>query len=125
MKFRNLFVHSPFRYIFALVYTIGIVVLYNGLRKDFVSLVNYANGTFIAGFSLILFGALVVVKNHGGFDIWQYMFVKRNPDGSRETLYDFSERKKLVRASKRYDFMPYEVVGVLVSLISLILLLIN
>jgi len=118
--FKKLFIHSPYRYLFSIVYTIVIVAVYNLLRDEWTLVVNYHDAFFIAGLSLVLIGLLSIVDYFGGLDIFRYMFRRRNPDGTKITLYDFSENRKEKLKTKTYRFVPFMTVGVIMIVVCLI-----
>ena len=119
--FKKLFIHSPYRYLFSIVFTIVIVLLYNILRNEWTLIVNYHDSFFIAGLSLVLIGLLSVVDYFGGLDIFRYMFKRKNPDGTKTTLYDFSEERKEKLKTKTYRFVPFMTMGVIMIIVCLIL----
>ena len=100
-----------------------IVVIYNLLRGEWSLIVNYHNSFFLAGMFLILIGLLSLVDFYGGFDIFRYMFVRKNLDGTKITLYEYIEDRKEKVKIKKYYFIPYVVVGVLSLIVSLIFLI--
>lgn len=120
---KKLFFHSPFRYLASLIVMALIVVIYNLLRGEWSLIVNYHNSFFLAGMFLILIGLLSLVDFYGGFDIFRYMFVRKNLDGTKITLYEYSEDRKEKVKIKKYYFIPYVVVGVLSLIVSLIFLI--
>lgn len=112
------------RLIVCFVYGLLIVIINNIIKHTFNSLIEYSNGFFIGGFSLICFGGLSVINYFGGFDIFQYTFRRRPKGGPQESLYDFSNRKKLERSKGKKTFIPYFVIGVFYILVALIFMLI-
>ena len=119
--FKRLFIHSPYKYLVCLGIMLIIPVIYNLLRNEWDLIINYMDSFFLAGLVLILVGMLSIVDYFGGLDIFRYIFIKRNPDGSKKTLYDFSEGRKEKIKDDKYRFTPYMVVGVISILISVII----
>ena len=118
---KTIFFHSLKKYIGCLIYLLIIVLLYNLLREQWTILVNYADSTFIGGFSLICVGGFYVFNYLGAYDIFQAAFAKRLPNGKKMTLYEFSEKRKIERSKTPFTYVPYFVVGCLGVVISSII----
>ena len=122
---KNIFKYGWKRMVIALAYGIIIMIIYNLLNKGWSNVIAYSNGSFIAGFTLVCIWGLNLVSKAGGFDIFGYMFgAKKDPTGRKETLYDYSERKKVSRSSKKYTSIPFLLIGIIYIIISFALLLI-
>ena len=109
---------------FGIAFFIGIVpvIVYNAVYNNWLLVINYCNGFFIGAASLLAVSALSVFNLYGAFDIFSYLpGRKKMENGKIETLYDYSERKKLTRGKFKLVFVPYLVVGVVFLLVSLIL----
>lgn len=120
--FKDIFFHSPIKYI--ILFVIGcLLVLINGFSKGFDSLIIYADGFFIAGFTLILIGGLSLLNYFGAYDFWSYTFSKRNPNGTKKPLYEYSAERKEKRSRDKMPFGPYFATGLFFVLCSMILLL--
>lgn len=104
-----------------IIYGALIIIIYNAMRSDFISLINYANASFIAGITLILMGGLSIVNYFGGLDIYSYMFLAKRKDGKKEALYDYSLRKKEQRRPHALYFLDYFYIGIIFTAVSLIL----
>ena len=115
---KTIFIHSPKKYIGCLVFLLVIIVLYNVIREQWNVLVNYADSSFLGGFSLICVGGFSVLNHFGAYDIFQAAFAKRLPNGKKMTLYEFSEKRKIERSKSPYTYVPYFVVGCLGIVIS-------
>ena len=127
--FKKLFMHSPARYIVSLSIVVTIVVLYRIINNEyFVSTIAkiqyYSNAFFLGGLTVMCIGVLTMVDLNGGFDIFRFMFVKKNQDGTKKTLAIYSEERAEKCSKKKFFFIPYLVVGSISLIISLILLLI-
>ena len=111
------------RLIFCLVYGILILCIYNWVNSSWQSLLGYCNAMFISGFSLICFGCLALINILGGFEIFGYLFNRRDKNGGKEDLYTYSSRKKEERSKKGKIYLSYFIIGGLYLLISMILML--
>ena len=112
------------RLLASIVYCIVICVIYNLANDGFGYAVAYSNGLFIGGATLFLFGLLTIVNYFGGFDIFSYMFRSKYIGDHRESLYEYSERKKIERKPAAFIFIDYLVVGTIFMIVSFIILLI-
>ena len=122
MKFlKTLFLHSPIKYIILFVIACLIIVA-NCFNVGFDQLIAYIDGTFVAGFALILIGGLSTMNYFGAYDFWSYTFSKRNPNGTRKPLYEYSAEKKEKRSRGNFAFGPYYLVGLFFVLLSIILM---
>lgn len=104
------------------VYGIAICVIYNWINDGFDSRIYYSNGLFIGGATLFLFGLLTIVNYFGGLDIFSYLFRARIVDNHRESLYEYSERKKIERKPSALIFIDYLLIGTILMTISLLIL---
>lgn len=103
---------------------IAIMIIYNSSNDGFNYIVYYSNGAFIAGGVLFCVGLLTVVNYFGGLDIFSYMFNKHpNPQGNRESLYEYSERKKVERKPSALVFIDYFIIGAIFMIVALSTLL--
>ena len=102
---------------------IAFAVIYNVSNDGWKYIVCYSNGTFIGGMITVLFGLLTVVNYFGGLDIFSYMFRARYIDNHRESLYEYSERKKVERKPAAFAFVDYLIVGGIFVIASQILLI--
>lgn len=109
------------RLVACLIFGIIIVIINNATHGTFTSLFQYSNGLFIGGAILFLFGLLTVVNYFGGLDIFSYMFRARKTDGHRESLYDYSERKKVERKPAAFNFIDYLIVGTIFMIVAIII----
>jgi hypothetical protein len=117
---KDTFFHSPIKY--AILFVIAcIIVLINGFIKGFDFLIVYIDGFFIAGISMILVGGLSLLNFFGAYDFWSYTFSKRNPNGTKKPLYEYSIERKEKRNRGNLPFGPYFIVGLLFLIISIIL----
>ena len=121
--FKNVFFHSPIKYIILFLVATGIV-LTNLFLNSFTVLYFYVDGFFIAGAALILVGFLSLLNYFGAYDFWSYAFSRKKKDEPRVPIYDFSEEKKRKRKLKPLPFGPYFGVGIVFFVISIILLVI-
>lgn len=116
--------HSYKKYLFCFLYGLCIIIINNLIVSSFSSLIAYADGAFIAGLSLFCFGGLSIVGHFGAFDIFTYLFDKKNERGVKRSFYDYCEGKKEVRSKKKYGSIPYFLVGFFYVLLSLIFVLV-
>ena len=119
-KFKEIFIHSWIRYLISFIYGILILVIYNCTR-NWIDIINYIDAFFIGGFSLVCIGGLSVVTNLGTFDVFTHMFVGSKNGLPKPSLYDYVESKKEKRHKKRFNCIPYFVLGVLYILMCFIL----
>lgn len=109
------------RLVGATVYCLIICAIYNWLNDGFTLALNYVNGLFIAGATIFCFGLLILVNYFGGFDMFSYLFRAKIVNNHRETLYDYSVRKKAERRPSLMGFIDYLIVGTIFMLISSII----
>lgn len=121
---KDLFFHSPIRYIVSLVITIGVLITYNCIN-GWEHLINYSNAFFIGGGFVIALGLFSLLDFYGFFNIARYMFVKKNPDGTKKSLYEYSEERTEKIKYKKFRYVPYLFIGVVVIIVSATLLIIN
>lgn len=120
---KRVFFHSRTRYAISAVFALLIVLLKLLTAGKFSSLQTYSDGFFIAGLLLICGGGLSVVNYFGGFDIFSCMFAKRDAEGHKPTLQEFSEMKAEKRKSNPFVFIPYFTVGFFSLIVASILLI--
>ena len=116
--FRRLFIHSPIRYVIALVVCGALSAAFIISKGNY--LMSYIDGFSAAGAVSILFGALVLVTNLGAFDMFSYSFAimrKANREFYKD-LYQYSQIKKEKRSKHFFTF-----VGLLFIIIALIMLI--
>lgn len=121
-KFKNLFFHSPKKYIISLL--IGLIITLCFLfQSNFVYLRNYVDGLFIGGATIFSVGALSLVSYFGAFDLFSYNIKRFSKDGrdKYKSLYDYTVIMKEERKNLDYPFIPYFVVGTILLIISVIL----
>jgi len=111
------------RLIFCVIYTIVIVSIYNFVNASWQSVIGYCNGLFISGFSLVCFGCLSIINRFGGFEIFSYLFARKNTATGKEDLYTYSTRKRDERYKKGKVYLPYFIIGGIILLISMILMI--
>ncbi len=120
---KRVFFHSRTRYAISAVFALLIVLLKLLTAGKFSSLQTYSDGFFIAGLLLICGGGLSVVNYFGGFDIFSCMFAKRDAEGHKPTLQEFSEMKAEKRKSNPFVFIPYFTVGFFSLIVASVLLI--
>lgn len=108
------------RLVVCVIYGAFMTIIYNVIRNAFAQGLFYFDGMFIGGATLFLFGLLTIVNYFGGFDIFSHIFGAKIVDNHRETLFDFSVRKKQERMAKRFVFIDYLVIGTIFMIISAI-----
>ena len=124
---KKVFLHSPIRYFVSVIIVVTIIILYRIFNKADIGtsksdlLIAYSNSLFLGGVLLISIGLLSLVDYNGGYDIFRFMFVRKNPDGTKQTLRDYSETRKEKIKNKKYYFVPYILVGALAIIVSLLL----
>lgn len=120
---KEYFKHHWIRLLVSTLYVASICILYNIINDGFAYRVSYSNGLFIGGATIFLFGLLTIVNYFGGFDIFSFMFNNKRVDGHRETLFDYSERKKMERKDSAFVFIDYLVIGTIGMIVSTIIYL--
>ena len=130
MMFKKLFIHSPIRYIVSLGIMVTFVVLYRIIQRDFFistysKLVYYSNAFFLAGLIVLCTGLFVLVDIFGGFNIFRYMFVRKNVNGTKKTLQDYNLEREEKTKFKHFIYIPYLVVATIGLIISVLLLIIS
>lgn len=123
---KEIFLHSPKKYIIALFLAIAFFIVYMISQSiaypdsnQWLILFNYVNAFSIPGMILICIGGLSTVNNFGAFDIFNYLLVKHKYN--YHSLSDFSNDKDIYRKKHRYVCVPYFAVGFIFLIISLIL----
>ena len=109
------------KYIVSFIVGIGIICMANALANQWTLLINYLNGSFVAGLVLVCIGGLSWCGNKGAYDMASHLFAKRGPNGVKPSLYDYSEQKRTKRIENKLGFVPYMIVGAVFVIISLIL----
>ena len=108
------------KYIIIFLISAFIVVVNLLAKNDFTSIVVYCDGFFIAGFSMLCVSALSVVNYFGAFEIFVYMF-HNVKNGSRQTLSQYSENRRIVKSKTKLYFIPYLIIGGIFIFVALIL----
>ena len=118
---KELFFHSWKKYLLCLLYGILIYTLYCSLREMWFTLFSFQDATFITGLSLLCIGGLSTLNYFGAYDFWGYTFSKRDQNGKRMPISDYTEQKRIKRKKGKYPFGPYYAAGLFYLLISIIL----
>ncbi|MDE6656147.1 MAG: DUF3899 domain-containing protein [Anaeroplasmataceae bacterium] len=121
--FKKIFLHSLKKYLILLGYSLVIVVIYNLIHNNWISLSYYSNAFCLAGFSIICFGILSIVNHAGAFNMMSYLFVRRDSLGHKQPYYDYVQEKTQQRKEIRFYFVPYFCVGGLCLILSICFLL--
>ena len=109
------------KYIIALIIGIGILCLNNIIKERWDLIIYYLDGSFISGMTLICVGGLSLCSYYGAYDVFSYMFTKKLPDGTKPSLYEFSEERKENRKKIKGKFIPYFAIGSVFLITALIL----
>lgn len=122
--FSNIFLHSWKKYVVSgCVSLVAVVVLV--LLRGYNTVVSYCDACFVVGFTLICIGGLSVLAYHGAYDTFGYSAntITRKKDQVKqyEDLHDYVEKKKEKRKGKKYNSVPYFVIGIFWLIISIIL----
>ena len=112
----------------------GIMIGYVALQSRVVSvetgnpiypwdkLINYINGSFIAGAIISLVSILILLSSFGSFNLFSYYFRrKKKENGYKENYYEYTERVAKSQSSYRFVFLPYLIIGLVFIAVSLIL----
>lgn len=116
--------HNWVKMLICFLYGILIIAIYNIVNNSWTMLINYCNSSFIGGFSLICIGGLSIINNIGGFNMFSYIFAKRNEKGVRDDYYTYTLKNKEKREKKEKPFYTYFIMGVFFIIVSAILLFI-
>ena len=120
---KTFFINNWIRLLITFILGIVIMVIYNFSAGSWTSLISYSNGAFISGFVWLSIGVLYIVEGLGWFDIFVFLPKrKRDSNGHLETLYEYSERRKVERKKGRFGFIAYFIQATLFLVTSLILL---
>lgn len=109
------------KYIASLLIGVGILCINNIIQNNWTNILAYVDGAFIAGMTLICVGGLSVCSYYGAYDVFAYMFVKKYPNGTKPSLYEFSEDRKENRKKIKGKFIPYFLFGGVFLCLALIL----
>ncbi len=122
LTLKKIFFHSPFRYLIALAIATSITLIYL-FTRGFKILFYYLDAFSIAGAVTFLIGCLSLVTFLGGFDTFGYGFssMRRGANRKYEDLYDYQTKKRELRKTKKWTFVPYMVVGIIFLLVALII----
>ena len=115
---KRIFFHSKVKYILCLFYSLLVIAFY--LASYGITLFNFIDASFIAGFSLVCVGGLSFCAQQGTFDIFSYSFSKKGTPGHRITFYDYQQGKIEKRKKATFCFVPYLVVGVFLIIVTVI-----
>lgn len=111
---KKYFLHSWKKYAVA-VFLGTAIFLANLWINGFHIAINYMNGLFIAGFSLLCIGGLSTLNYFGAYDFFTYAFYRKK--ASME-YYNYIEQKQTKRKNNNIPFGPYFLIGVIFILIS-------
>lgn len=119
---KTYFKYHWIRLLASVVYCVLMLFLYNFIHHAFENSYFYFDGFFIGGATLFLFGLLTIVSYFGGFDMLSYLFRAKVVDNHRESLYDYSVRRRSERMPNRFAFIDYLVIGTIFMIVGAILL---
>ncbi len=119
---KQIFFHSKNKYVFSLLFAIVGTIFYFISNDPYFERVIFSlsSAFFIVGFILILIGALSILSNFGAFDIFSYQFKNKRPNGQNYSLYDHQQKRIEKSKGKKYNFVPYMVVGFFFLILSII-----
>lgn len=101
------------RMVVGLVIGTTVYIVYLAVRNGWSILINHVDGLFIASATLVFFGLLILMVNLGAVDIFSYYIRRRRlPNGQRESLYDYSTRKKEERSHYMWSFLSYIIAAI-------------
>ena len=123
--FKKMFIHSPLKYLISFILSLLVVVLYNVFNKGWQYVISYSNGFFISAVLFISVGALSWVDLENGFDIFRFIFVRKQVGDKRIRLADYSESRNEKNKNKTWRFTPYLVIGALDLILALIFMLVK
>lgn len=90
-----------------------IYIVFLAVRNGWSILINHVDGLFIASATLVLFGLLILMVNLGAVDIFSYYVRRRRlPNGQKESLYDYSTRRKEERSHYTWSFLSYLIAAI-------------
>ena len=101
------------RMVVGLAIGITIYIVYVAVRNGWSILIYHVDALFYAAATLVFLGLLILMTNLGAGDIFAYRFRRRRlPSGQKETLYEYSQRKKQERAPMMWSFFSYLIVAI-------------
>lgn len=125
----DFFIKNWIRLIISILIGLSFFFLYLGLNTkngSWTSIVAYCNASFIGGFVLLAVSIFIVLDLFGGFDIFAFLILRKPVDETRkETLYEYSERKKDERKKMKFIFIPYLLISTLFLLTAVVLYIVT
>ena len=101
------------RFLVATVLGSTIYIVYVAVRNGWSIIIYHVDGLFYSAATLVFLGLLMLLTNLGAGDIFAYRFRRRRlPSGQKETLYEYSQRKKQERAPLMWSFLSYIIVAI-------------
>lgn len=117
---KKYFFHSPYKYLGSFIYSVLVLIIYNSI-KGWGQLLPYCDALFFGGFSLVCVGILSLVTKSGGFDMFSYMFARKDSSGVKPSYYDYTKKNEDRRKGQAIKSIPYFVIGLISIIISAIL----
>ena len=93
-----------------------------GLQGGWTSQSSYCDACFVAAAILLGIGALAVINNFGGFDLFSYYIRRHRTEEGPEDFGSFVVRKGEERVKSRWAFLPYITIGVCFLIPSIVLM---
>ncbi len=116
-------IKSPwYKYLILTIVGVLLIIISVATHDAWTIYIYYTDGFLLAGVVLILLGGLSFVTSQGAFDIFSYLGTKRNNNGKKLTLAEYSEVMREERQNKGYVFMPYILVGISFLVVGIIML---
>lgn len=95
--------------------------------KGFNNIINYCNAFFVGGFAMFCIGCFSWLSNVGTFDIFGYSWKTVKSSFSKSlkreynSMYDYSESKRMKRESEKYNFLSYFIAGGIAIIVAIII----
>lgn len=118
---RKLFLHSPARYIAAVIVAIivGVICL---ITNGFEYRISYVNAFSVAGGIVFFLGLLQAASFYGAFEIFGYSASSfRGRERKYKDYYEYQKARQIKRSQSELVFVPFIVVGVVFFVIGMIL----
>ena len=119
---KNFIIANWIRMVVGLVLGATVYIVYVSVRSGWSILICHVDGLFYASAVLVFLGLLILMSNLGAMDIFSYRFRRRRTaSGMKETLYEYSQRKKNERSKTMLSFLAY-IIAAIPFIIPLIIL---
>ena len=113
MSFHKLFLHSPVRYVLAVLLSAAVAAACLATQGHTLR-VQWANALTTAGAVTALVGMLQCVAFYGAFDTFRFSFSSLGNQRPNKDYFEYLEEKKEQRSHQNLVYVPFIAVGLLV-----------